>query len=116
VSLACSGLVAYPPAAARSRRAEFPAPIQPDRCSRQPDDSIYQRGGLMLGFLGERVTLPDGTVIRGLGALGAPGNKRSGEYSVHAQSHDLEQCRGKIVSARMCIRNGVTRKRLVHDR
>ena len=31
--------------------------------------SLAASGGLMLGFLGERVTLPDGTVIRSLGAL-----------------------------------------------
>jgi general secretion pathway protein D len=31
--------------------------------------SLVASGGLLLGFLGERVTLPDGTVIRSLGAL-----------------------------------------------
>jgi general secretion pathway protein D len=31
--------------------------------------SLIASGGLLLGFLGERVTLPDGTVIRSLGAL-----------------------------------------------
>ena len=34
-----------------------------------PTAAFANAGGLMLGFLGERVTLPDGTVIRGLGAL-----------------------------------------------
>ena len=34
-----------------------------------PKAAFGGAGGLMLGFLGERVTLPDGTVIRGLGAL-----------------------------------------------
>jgi general secretion pathway protein D len=34
-----------------------------------PQAAFLNAGGLMLGFLGERVTLPDGTVIRGLGAL-----------------------------------------------
>jgi general secretion pathway protein D len=34
-----------------------------------PTVALPNAGGLMLGFLGERVTLPDGTVIRGLGAL-----------------------------------------------
>ena len=34
-----------------------------------PATALGNAGGLMLGFLGERVTLPDGTVIRGLGAL-----------------------------------------------
>jgi general secretion pathway protein D len=34
-----------------------------------PTTAFANAGGLLLGFLGERVTLPDGTVIRGLGAL-----------------------------------------------
>ena len=34
-----------------------------------PTTAFSNAGGLLLGFLGERVTLPDGTVIRGLGAL-----------------------------------------------
>ena len=34
-----------------------------------PTAALAGAGGLMLGFLGEKVTLPDGTVIRGLGAL-----------------------------------------------
>ena len=34
-----------------------------------PTTAFPSAGGLLLGFLGERVTLPDGTVIRGLGAL-----------------------------------------------
>jgi len=34
-----------------------------------PETAFANAGGLLLGFLGEQVTLPDGTVIRGLGAL-----------------------------------------------
>jgi general secretion pathway protein D len=34
-----------------------------------PIPAFTGAGGLLLGFLGEQVTLPDGTVIRGLGAL-----------------------------------------------
>lgn len=34
-----------------------------------PTTAFAGAGGLLLGFLGEQVTLPDGTVIRGLGAL-----------------------------------------------
>ena len=34
-----------------------------------PTTAFGNASGLLLGFLGERVTLPDGTVIRGLGAL-----------------------------------------------
>jgi len=34
-----------------------------------PTTAFANAGGLLLGFLGEQVTLPDGTVIRGLGAL-----------------------------------------------
>ncbi len=34
-----------------------------------PEAAFANAGGLLLGFLGPQVTLPDGTVIRGLGAL-----------------------------------------------
>lgn len=34
-----------------------------------PVPTIPNAGGLLLGFLGDAVTLPDGTVVRGLGAL-----------------------------------------------
>ena len=34
-----------------------------------PTPSIPNAGGLLLGFLGDAVTLPDGTIVRGLGAL-----------------------------------------------
>ena len=38
-------------------------------CGCRPETAFANAGGLLLGFLGEQVTLPDGTVIRGLGAL-----------------------------------------------
>jgi len=34
-----------------------------------PTAAFAGAGGLLLGFLGENITLPDGTVVRGLGAL-----------------------------------------------
>lgn len=34
-----------------------------------PVPTIPNAGGLLLGFLGDAVTLPDGTIVRGLGAL-----------------------------------------------
>jgi general secretion pathway protein D len=42
-----------------------------------PTTAFSNAGGLLLGFLGERVTLPDGTVIRGLGALARALEERS---------------------------------------
>jgi len=34
-----------------------------------PDSALINAGGLLLGYLSEQITLPDGTVIRSLGAL-----------------------------------------------
>jgi len=42
-----------------------------------PATAFGNAGGLMLGFLGPQVTLPDGTVIRGLGALARALEERS---------------------------------------